>query len=492
MRQLTALDAQFLNIESTTTVGHVGGLSILDPSTAPDGVVTVDDVRALIERRLHLAAPLRWRLVEVPLGLDHPYWIEDPEFDLEYHVREIALPAPGSDEQLAEQVARLAARPLDRRRPLWELYLIHGLAGARAALYGKVHHAAIDGVSGAEILGVLMDPTPNPRPVPPPDSDWRPEPVPAPLNLLRSGLVRLAAHPVRTLRAVPKTLPHLAEITGGAQAPGAELVSRVSGTLTRLTRLGPGRTTAGVQKLSVPETPFNGPITPHRRFAFGSVPLEDVKLIKDAFGITVNDVVMALCAGLLRRWLIDHDALPEIPLVAGVPISVRTPEQAGSAGNQVSVMLAPLATHLEDPGERLAAVAGSMATAKSRYHALPATWLQEFSAMLPAALGGLAARALFRYVSATRPPFNLFISNVPGPQHTLYQAGAKMTGNYPVSAISDASGGINITVMSYAGSVDFGIIVCREMVPDVWNMIDYLHEAVDELKILAEKELASR
>ncbi len=485
MRQLTALDVQFLNAESTTTTGHVGGLSILDPTTTPSGKVTLDDVYNLMEQRLHLAQPLRWRLLSVPFGLDHPYWMDDPEFDLEYHVREIALPSPGDEKQLAEQVARLTARPLDRRRPLWEVYLIHGLADGNVALYTKIHHSAIDGVSGAELLGVLMDLTPEPRPVEPPGKPEPPQ-VPDTLTLIARGVRRMVMHPIRTTMNLPRLLPHIDEVPGTARFPGLDVIGKAGHALSKLTGQGPGRHDADRPRLLAPETPFNGPISPHRRFAYGSLPLDEVKRIKNAFGVTVNDVVMALCASAMRRWLLDHDALPEEPLVTLVPLSVRTPEQAGSAGNQVSVMLAPLPTHIADPGERLAEMTGAMVTAKKRYQPLPASWLVDFSAMLPAALGGLSARALMKFLGATAPVVNLVVSNVPGAQRPLYLAGARMLANYPVSAITDASGGLNITVMSYQGKLDFGLVACRELIPDVWNLIDYLHDALAELTKLAE------
>ncbi|HEV7973515.1 wax ester/triacylglycerol synthase family O-acyltransferase [Amycolatopsis sp.] len=487
MRQLTALDVQFLNAETTTTTGHVGGLSILDPSTAPGGKITLDDVRDLIAGRLHLAKPLRWKLVQVPLGIDHPYWIDDREFDIEYHVREIALPAPGDDQQLAEQISRLTARPLDRRRPLWEAYLIHGLQGGNIALYTKVHHAAIDGVSGAELLGALMDTTVEPRVIDNPPR-WLAENTPSQFGLLATGIRRIAMQPIKSVLAIPKLLPHVDELPGvAARVPGVELLARAGSVLSRLTRQGPGRHDVDRPKLVAPKTPFDGPISPHRRFAYGSLPLAEVKTLKKSFGVTVNDVVMALCATAMRRWLEDHHALPEQPLVTMVPLSVRTPAQAGSAGNQISMMLAPLPTHVADPGERLAEVTKAMIEAKKRYQPLPASWLVDFSGMLPAALGGLSARAMMRYLGATSPLFNLVVSNVPGAQFPLYQAGAKLLGHYPVSAITDASGGLNITVMSYNGQLDFGLVACRELIPDVWNLIDYLRDALDELTKLAEQ-----
>ena len=484
MRQLTALDVQFLNAESTTTTGHVGGLSILDPSTAPGGKLTVDDLRELIGSRLHLAKPLRWRLLPVPLGLDHPYWIDDPEFDLEYHVREIALPAPGDERQLAEQISRLTARPLDRRRPLWEAYLIHGLQDGNVAVYTKIHHSAIDGVSGAELIGVLMDVEPRPRTVEPPKELARPD-LPSPLELAFNGVRRLAMHPIKAAMQVPKLLQHIDEVPGVGRYPGFGLLAKAGSVLNRVTRQGSGRHEVARPRLIAPDTPFNGPIGPHRRFAYGSLPLDEVKRVKNAFGVTVNDVVMALCATVMRRWLVDHDALPEQPLVTLVPLSVRTPEQAKDAGNQVSVMLAPLPTNIADPAARLAEVTSAMIAAKQRYQPLPASWLVDFSGMLPAALGGLAARATMLFLGATAPVVNLVVSNVPGAQVPLYLGGARMLANYPVSAITDASGGLNITVMSYKGQLDFGFVACRELIPDVWDLIDHLHDALAELTKLA-------
>jgi len=234
-----------------------------------------------------------------------------------------------------------------------------------------------------------------------------------------------------------------------------------------------------------PHTPFNGPITPHRRFAFTSVPLDSVKEVKNAFGLTVNDVVMALCTSVLRQWLIAHDALPDIPLVAAIPVSVRTPEQMGTAGNQMNFMLTALPTHEPDATRRVEELHTSLLAAKERFDAVPAQLLHEYSAMLPQALHGVASRTLLRAITIGAPPFNLFISNVPGPQLALYTAGSRVTGSFPVSAVSDVGGGVNITVMSYDGHLDFGIVVCREMVPDVWTMTRGLHEAMAELLELA-------
>jgi diacylglycerol O-acyltransferase len=482
MRQLTSLDAQFLNVESPTTVGHVGSLVLLDPATAPDGEWTLESVRDVLEPRLHLAEPFRQRLVSVPLGLGRPYWIDDPHFDLEFHLRELALPGPGTREQLGEQVARIHARPLDRTRPLWEAYVITGVEGGKAAFYSKVHHAAIDGISGAEILETVMDLTPEPRVVDPEPEPLRPRQVPSTIDLVRRGLRAAAEHPAELLRTVPKSLGYVDQLPGAANFPPARVVSEAAGTVARL--LGQEPPDVGPRSLHPPRTPLNGQITPHRRFAYGSVPLGEVKRVKNHFGMTVNDVVMALTASALRRWLLDHDALPSVPLVVAVPVSIRTEDERGSHGNQVSVMMAELPTHLADPEERMHFMRGSMEEAKRHFEAVPASLLQDLSALIPTALSGLAARALFKLATVPGVLFNLFVSNVPGPQLPLYIAGAKVEGMYPVSAVTDLTGGLNITLFSYNGALDFGLIACREMVPDVWNLIGYLHDAMAEMLAL--------
>ena len=250
----------------------------------------------LLSERLHLLPPFKWRLVPVPFGLDHPYWIEDPDFDLDFHIRDSAVPPPGNDKQLAETVARIFARPLDRARPLWELYLIHGLEGGRVGMLTKIHHSAIDGVSGAEILGVLLDPSPEGREIPPPQDFSGPDRAPGQLEMLGRGLLGVPRYPVRALQGLPNTLSNLDEIPGVSTIPGAATVSRLT---SRLLRRGSGSEDGGILEsdpVRAPQTRFNTRISQHRRFSFGSVSLDRVKAIKNELGITVNDVVIALCA----------------------------------------------------------------------------------------------------------------------------------------------------------------------------------------------------
>ena len=472
MRQLTSLDAQFLALETSRQTGHVGGLAILDPSDMPGGELTLEGVQKLLTERLPLLPPFRWRLAEVPFGLDYPFWIDDPDFDLDFHVRELALPSPGTDAKLSEQVARIMGRPLDRARPLWELYLIHGLEDGNVGMLTKVHHALIDGMSGAEIMGVLYDLEPEGRAVPEERLPPR-EAEPGQLEMLGRGLMGLPRYPLRALRSLPAALPNLDE-TPFATLPGAERVASVAGGIQRAIAGGDGAS-VGRTNLRAPHTSFNGRVTAHRRFAFGRLSLDDVKAVKNEYDCTVNDVVVAICTAAVRRWLIEHDELPVDPLVAQIPISVRSGDQAMTYGNRIMLMSAPIFTNLSDPVERLRQTHEALAEMKQRHSALPAELLQDANHFIPPAVFSRAARATFALTSAQRgrPTWNFVVSNVPGPQFPLYCAGAKLVANYPVSVVTDGMG-LNITVMSYCGKLDFGIVSDRDQMPDLWSMIDWL------------------
>lgn len=480
MRQLTSLDAQFLALETPRQSGHVGGVAILDPATTPTGTLTGAHIQELIAERLPLLPPLRWRLQEVPLGLDYPYWADDPDFDLDFHVRELALPAPGSDEQLAEQVARIVARPLDRARPLWELYIISGLASGYVAMLSKIHHALVDGMSGAEIMGLLLDLAPEGREIAAPPKWSDDKPIPGQFGMLARGLLGLPRYPVRAARALPSAVPNIME-TPFSTLPGARALGRVAKGVERRVTGEEGPVDAGAH-LAAPKTSFNGRVSAHRRFVFGQLKLDDVKAVKNAYGCTVNDVVVDICATAVRRWLIAHDELPEVPLVAQIPVSVRTQKQIGTFGNRIMLMSAPLFTNVADPVERLMRTHEALDGMKERHRALPAGLLQDANDFIPPAVFSRAARLTFRLATSRpgRPTWNLVISNVPGPPIPLYCAGARLVANYPVSVITDGMG-LNITVMSYCGSLDFGIVADREQMPDVADLMGWLDEALQEL-----------
>jgi WS/DGAT/MGAT family acyltransferase len=479
VRQLTSLDSQFLALETPRQYGHVGGVAILDPSTAPGGKLELADVQRLVEERLPLVPPFRWRLAPVPLGLDHGYWIDDPDFDLDFHVRELALAPPGTRGQLAEQVARIIARPLDRARPLWELYLIHGLEGGRVGMLTKIHHAVIDGMSGAEIMGSLLDLTPEGR-EPPDPSAITPGREPGDLEMLARGLLGVPRYPIRALRSIPRALPSIEEVPSLAGIPGVKTAGRVARQVERL--LGVERPHVAGPKLVPPRTAFNGRVSPHRRVVFGQLSLDTVKEVKNRYGCTVNDVVVSLAAGAVRRWLVERGELPEEPLVAQIPVSVRSAEQAGTFGNQIMLMSAPLHTEQFDPVERLRRTHESLQVMKDRHKALPAQLLQDANEFIPPAVFSRAARLTFALSSSGRgrPAWNLVLSNVPGPQHPLYCAGARLEANFPVSVITDGMG-LNITVMSYCGSLDFGIVADREQMPDLPKLMDWLGEELEAL-----------
>jgi diacylglycerol O-acyltransferase len=480
MRQLSSLDAQFLALETSRQSGHVASVAILDPSTRPTGTLTAVDMQALLTERLPLLPPLRWRLREVPFSLDYPYWVDDGDFDLDFHVRELALTAPGSDAQLAEQVARIVARPLDRARPLWELYLISGLESGHLAMLTKIHHALVDGISGAEIMGLLLDLTPTGRELPSPDAVKYGESAPGRVGMLARAVRGVPRYPLRALRSLPAAVPNLQE-TPFSTLPGAGALGSVAKRIERVVtgEEGPVHTR---ERMVAPKTSFNGRISAHRRFVFGQLKLDDVKAVKNAYRCTVNDVVVSICAGAVRRWLVLHDELSDDPLVVQIPVSVRTDEQVGTFGNRIMLMSAPLFTDEADPLARLARTHEALAGMKERHRALPADLLQDANHFIPPAVFSRAARVTLRMATSRpgRPTWNLVISNVPGPPFPLYCAGARLVAHYPFSVITDGLG-LNITVMSYCGSLDFGIVSDRDQMPDVDKLMGWL---ADELALL--------
>lgn len=479
MKQLTGLDASFLNMETGTTFGHVSSVSIFERPADPD-YNPYEAFRAQMESRLHLLEPYRRRLVEVPLALDHPYWIRDPDFDLDFHIRHMALPAPGNADQLGEQVARIVGRPMDRSRPLWEVYVIEGLESGDFAVLQKVHHATIDGASGVEAMAILLDTVREGAVSPVDPGTWSPEAMPTASEMLNRTAAVYLRRPQKMLKAQLRLLREIAKIT---RNKGLE---NTISTLRRAIPLGGSpeqRDTADtLPTLAAPPTPFNKAISGHRRFAYRSVPLEDIKTIKTRLGATVNDVVMAVCAGALRQYLEKHSALTNDPLIAMVPVSIRTGQEEEKWTNRVSGIFAKLPTNVESAVERVGAVHESMAVAKENFDLIPADLLVDFTEFAPPAVATRAMRMATstRMPDRLKPPMNVVISNVPGPRHPLYLAGAQLKHYYPVSTIVDGQG-LNITVQSYIDTLDFGLISCRELVPDLWELVDMCVEEVAHL-----------
>lgn len=333
MRQLTALDALFLAAENDRTHGHVSALGIYDAVTASGRPLDAALLRELMTQRMPLLPPLRWRLAGVPFGLDHPYWVDEGTIDVGYHVREVALPAPGDQRQLAEQVADLIASHLDRARPLWEMYLIHGLHDGSVAVLTKMNHAAVDGVSGAEVVRVLLDDAPAGRQLAS-TPDVTVERFPSELEMLGRGVIGMMRHPIQAMRAMPTTLPYLDAVPTIRHLPGVKALARGSRLIRRLVPAAGGGSVAAGIDLVAPRTPFQTGISVHRRVAFGSLPLDDVNTIKKTFGCTVNDVVLAVCAAGLRSWLDERGELPTEPLLGVIPVSVRTRQQMGTSATR--------------------------------------------------------------------------------------------------------------------------------------------------------------
>ena len=460
------MDASFLYFETPSMHMHVAMTAIFDPSTMPGGY-EFTKIKEFIESRLHLVPPFRRRIVEVPFRLNHPIWVEDPEFDLDYHIRRIGAPSPGGHEELAEVAAQIASTPLDRSRPLWELYVVEGLADGNIGVVTKMHHCAVDGVSGAELMVNLFDLEPGGRELDPPEAR-KPEPIPSDLEMVRHALASRARRQIGIIPLLGTTVRTATKLVSRHRDPDAIV---------------------GAVPLTAPPTPWNGAVTPHRRMSFTRVKLEDVKTIKNAVGCTVNDVVLGLMGGALRRYLEAHDAFtPDQPLIAVCPVSVRSEAEQGQMNNKVSAMFTSLATDVDDPIERLRTINQVTKGAKEDHNALGANLLQDWAEHAAPTTFALAAR-LYSSMNLSdrhRPIHNVVISNVPGPPFPLYYAGAKLEYTLPMGPVMEGAG-LNITVLSYMDNVDIGFMVCRELVPDVWSLVTYVQEAMEELLNAASK-----
>jgi len=474
MERLSGLDASFLYLETPTHHMHVALALAFDPSTVPGGY-SFERMKESIGSRIPLAPVFRRRLVEVPFRLGHPVWIDDPNFDIDDHVRLAAVPHPGGLKQLADLAGEITGHQLDRNRPLWEMWIVEGLADSRIGMIAKMHHSTVDGVSGAALLSVLFDFEPQPTPPPPPPAGELDERIPSGLELMSQALVARSMRPLEMTRDVVRT--------------GQKLLG------VRRIRVGPGhRSDSGkaALPLSAPRTSFNGSLTRRRSVALTAIGLDDVKRLKNATGTTVNDAVLAVCTGALRAYLLDGDELPDKPLVAVVPVSVRPDTDSPRGSNQVSAMFVQLPVQLHDPLGRLGAVHEGTQGAKEEHNALGSDMLLNWAehATPNVFTGGARLYSRMRLANVHRPIANLVISNVPGPDFPLYLAGAELEACFPLGPVMDGMG-VNITAMSYRGAFYWGIHACPETVAMVWNLAEAIPAALDELLAAAGLEPAT-
>ena len=475
MQQLSAQDASFVYLETPHTPMHIGSVAIYDPSTAPGGFVRFKDILSFIESRLSGARSFRQRLVRVPFDLDHPYWIEDPEFDVEFHVRHIALPKPGDWRQLCIQVARLHARAMDMTKPLWEFTVVEGLDNIEGlppgcfAPVSKVHHAAIDGMSGVEMSAALHDLDPNMTPPGGTDA-WKPDHMPGVADLLVRSYFNSLVQPMRVLETIGRSLPGMAKLTSDVRKGDVSL-----------------RNARPAQK-----TRLNGKVSGHRIWDAVPFKLADIRAVKDAVpDATVNDVILAVVGGALRKYLDDKGELPRDTLTAMAPISVRGEAGKGAMGNQVSAMVVGLGTQIEDPIERLRFVHQEAVNSKALTGAVGAKNLADYSQLMPSALAGLAARLYTRIgaANAHAPAFNCVVTNVPGSRVPLYFAGARMVAMYGTGPIFDGMGLIN-TIYSYGQTVAISFTSDRAMMPDPAAYADALRETFETMRAAVVKPSA--
>jgi WS/DGAT/MGAT family acyltransferase len=493
MERMSGLDAAFLALETPTTHMCVSVLIVLELPEGADGAQApgahFDRIRQVVSDRLHLVPGLRRRAVHVPFGLGHPVWAEDPGFDLDFHLRRASLPSPGGPNELAAFVADVVSRPLEPNRPLWEMHVVEGLGPGHLAVLAKLHHAMIDGISGLEVMATFLDPGPMTSAVPSPDRLAHMLRVPSGAELLAWAVPALVRQPQRALGALHTTL-------------GA-----VRGLVEHNRRLRKEDVDPPPAPFRAPRTSLNGAISSRRRFAFLQVPLEEVRAVKRTFGGTVNDVVLAAVGGALRRLLAERGEQLEDSLVAMVPISLRVASPmamsggnggvsafgnggvsalgnggVSALGNKVTSMLVSLGTSIADPVERLGTIARGTRLAKEQARLFSEGFVEGWAQLTLPALSTRAARLagnlrLFDYLP---PLFNVTVSNVTGPTIPLWCAGAKLVAVYPAGPIAEGVG-LNVTVISYMGTLYIGLVGCRELVPEVEHLALLLSDSVSEL-----------
>ncbi|NNL87452.1 MAG: wax ester/triacylglycerol synthase family O-acyltransferase [Marinicaulis sp.] len=474
MEQLSAQDAQFLYMEDADIVANITGAYICDQSTAPGGIVRFRDIVSSIEERLKYCPFFKRKLMRVPMEMDYPYWVDDPHFDIEYHVHHARLPQPADWRQFCIHFARYHSRPLDLGRPLWEMYIVEGLDNVDGipkgsfAVIGKVHHAVLDGTAAIQMLGALMDISPEGPPIfqyPPTEGPGPAEPLPA---LLARASLNNARSPMRFADAVRRSSPQIARAVAGFGA-------------SRLRR---------EKSAGVPHTIFNDKVSPHKSFDAVEFDLADFKMIRTAYPeAKVNDIVLATVGGGLRKYLKSKDELPKQPLIAMAPINARTDDKSNKdAGNNISAMTVPLFTTIGHPVERLKAVTLATRKTKAAKDGVGARLLTDLSQQVPAAMMALGSRFAAQALSNGMTMNNLIVSNVPGPQVPLYFCGAKMEKMYGMAPLGPGMG-LFITTPSYNGKISFGVTCTREIMPDTPEFIACLKKAFAELKTAAEKRL---
>jgi diacylglycerol O-acyltransferase / wax synthase len=457
--RLTGLDASFLYMETPTLHMHVAMTAVFDPSTVPGGY-SFRRIRQLINDRIPLAPVFQRRLVEVPMRLGHPVWVDDPDFDIDNHLRRAALPSPGGMRELADFAADVISRQLHRDRPLWEMWIVEGLEDGKIALVVKMHHSTIDGVSGAELLSVLFDLEPDPP----------------------------QTHPL-TARQLDSRIPSGLELVAQAMATGlvapfdiGRMILRTTRNVFDVRRIRQGETAKAALPLTAPRTSINVAVHARRRVAFAAASLADAKALKNKMGTTVNDVVLAMCAGALRTYLLAGDELPDVPLVSVVPVSV-TPDVAELRGsNKISAMFVQLPCHIDDPLERLHLIHEGTKGAKEEHQALGATTLQNWAEHATPNVFAAAARLYtgMKLADRHRPVANLVVSNVPGPDFPLYLGGSRMLGMFPLGPVMDGMG-LNITIMSNLGVLYWGLASDARAVPRLWDIAAAVPHALTEL-----------
>ncbi len=453
--RLTGLDTSFLHLESGGAHMHVASVMVFRGQAPP-----YDELVDQIEHRLHLVPRYRQRLAFVPLEQGRPVWVDDPHFNVRYHVRHTALPAPGGPAQLKRLASRVFSQQLDRAKPLWEIWMVEGVAGDRFALLSKTHHALVDGVSGVDIVTVLFDTAPDPAPVAEPDRPWVPRPLPSGAQLLADALLERATVPGEIARGVRATLRAPRRVAGAAVGAAGAMGSFLwAGTADQ-----------------APETPLNVPIGPHRRFTWVPADLAGFKAIKQALGGSVNDVVLAVVSGALGAWLREHGVRTHgLELKAMVPVSVRPDTERGALGNRVAAMWAPLPVGVTDPVERLALVRGAMAHLKDSGQAVGAQVMTELTGFAPPTIMAQASR-----LQSRQRFFNLVVTNVPGPQFPLYLLGRQMDAVYPMVPLA-ANQALGVAIMSYDGELNFGLNADFDAMPDVERIAELISASIAEL-----------